>query len=286
MRFFMFEQNGERGLALAEGQSFRGLNADQPDYPGDLDSLFAAGADFQAVARRLAQAPRLDPSAVAFLPPLMKPGKIICLGMNYKAHTEEFQRQAPAHPELFARFATTLTGHLRPIVKPAVSDQLDYEGEMAAIIGRPGRHISREKALEHVAAYSIFNDASVRDFQMRGLQWTPGKNFDSTGAFGPWLVSADELPPGGRGLKISTRLNGRTMQEANTEDMIFDLPGQIVRISQIMTLRPGDLLVTGTPGGVGYARDPKIFMRPGDICEVEIEGIGILRNPVEAEKEG
>lgn len=284
MRLFMFEQNGLRGLALAEGRNFRGLSSAEPDYPGDLDHLFSAGADLKEVTGRLARAPQLDPAAIAFLPPLMRPGKIICLGMNYHDHVQEFKRLAPARPELFARFATTLTGHLKPIIKPLASDQLDYEGEMAAVIGRPGRHISRERALEHVAAYSIFNEASVRDFQMRGLQWTPGKNFDATGAFGPWLVSADELPPGGRGLQIGTRLNGQVMQAANTEDMIFDLPGQIAYISEIMTLLPGDVLVTGTPGGVGFGRDPKVFLRPGDICEIEIEGIGILRNPVEEEK--
>ena len=295
MRLFMFEKKNEAadaassgpgnvGLALAEGGFFRGLSSSHPEYPGDLDRLMALGASFEEIGRLLTRSgEELDPTAIGFLPPLTRPGKIICLGMNYRAHTEEFKRQAPAYPELFVRFPTTLVGHLRPILKPAASDQLDYEGEMAAVIGRAGRHISRDRAHDHIIAYSIFNDASVRDFQMRGLQWTPGKNFDSTGAFGPWLVGAEALPPGGRGLHLTTRLNGLTMQQASTDDMIFDLAEQISVISQIMTLLPGDVIVTGTPGGVGYGREPKVFMRPGDECEVEIEGIGLLCNPVEAE---
>lgn len=280
----MFEKDGLKGLAKTEGNSVRGFTSDQDGYPGDLDSLFGRGLDLGHLETLLSQAPMLDPAGFSFLPPLMKPGKIICLGMNYKAHTEEFNRRAPAYPELFIRVPTSLTGHLRPIVKPAVSDQLDYEGEMAVVVGKAGRDIPASRAYEHVAAYSIFNDASIRDFQMRGLQWTPGKNFDSTGAFGPWLVSADELPPGGKGLRLTTKLNGQIMQSASTTDMIFDLAEQIAVISQIMTLEPGDLIITGTPGGVGYGREPKVFMRPGDECEIEIEGIGLLRNPVAAQK--
>lgn len=276
----MYEQDGVRGLGLAGEKTWRGLSSEAPDYPGDLDRLLASEADLKEVERLLAGAPEVPPRAIRFLPPLLRPGKIICLGLNYRSHAEEFKRPAPDHPELFARFSTTLTGHLEPIVKPDLSDQLDYEGEMAVIIGRPGRNINRRQALDHVAAYSIFNDASVRDFQLMGRQWTPGKNFDATGGFGPWLVTVDELPSGGRGLQLTTRLNGQVMQSASTDDMIFDVAEQIVLLSRIMTLLPGDLIVTGTPGGVGFSRDPQVFMKPGDLCQVELEGVGALNNPI------
>ena len=164
-----------------------------------------------------------------------------------------------------------------------VSDQLDYEGELAAIIGKPGRHIPKERALEHVAGYSIFNDASIRDYQMRGQQWTLGKNFDGTGPFGPELVTADELPPGARGLKLTTRLNGATMQSSNTDELIFDVATLIARLSEALTLETGDVIVTGTPGGIGFFRKPPVYMKQGDICEIEIEAIGILRNRIEDE---
>ncbi|MDL2259693.1 fumarylacetoacetate hydrolase family protein [Deltaproteobacteria bacterium OttesenSCG-928-K17] len=278
----MFEQNGRKGLAASSDGCFFGLTEDKSDYPGDLDRLLAAGASLPELEKKLRKAPAIDPAAITYLPPLPRPGKIICLGLNYLEHVEEFDRQQAAWPEIFARFATSLVGHERPIIKPAASDCLDYEGEMVVVIGRAGRDISREKALEHVAAYSIFNDASVRDFQRRGTQWTAGKNFDSTGGFGPWLVAAEALPAGGSGLKLTTRLNGRTMQAASTAQMIFDVAAQIAIVSQIMTLLPGDMLITGTPGGVGQARDPQVFMKAGDLCEVEIEGIGLLRNPVAA----
>jgi 2-keto-4-pentenoate hydratase/2-oxohepta-3-ene-1,7-dioic acid hydratase in catechol pathway len=175
-----------------------------------------------------------------------------------------------------------LVGHGAPIVKPAISDQLDYEGELVVIIGREGRDIPRSAALWHVAGYSIFNDVSVRDFQKRVTQWVMGKNFDGTGPFGPWLVTPEELPPGATGLGLATRLNNQVMQKANTRDLAFDVPFLLEFVSQAMTLSPGDLIVTGTPGGVGMSRNPPVFMKDGDICEVEIDGIGVLSNPVVA----
>ena len=282
MRLAMFEINGLTGLAAAEKDDFHGWTEDQPGYPGCLGAILTAGADLETVGRKMiSQAPAVNPETVRFRPPLARPGKIICLGMNYVAHTQELGRgDQPDYPAVFARFATTLVGHREPLIKPAVSDQFDYEGELALVIGRGGRNITRARALEHVAAYSIFNDASVRDFQVRGAQWTPGKNFDGTGGFGPWLVTAGSLPPGARGLRLTTRLNGQVMQEADTADMVFDIAEQIVILSQIMTLEPGDLFITGTPGGVGLSREPRVFMKDGDECEVEIEGIGVLQNPV------
>ena len=188
--------------------------------------------------------------------------------------------KAPDYPTLFARFPSSLIAHDKPIVRPRVSDKLDYEGELVAVIGKGGRYIPRAAALSHVCGYSIFNDGSIRDFQLRTPQWTVGKNFDNTGPFGPIFVSADELPPGAHGLKIETRLNGRVMQSATTADLIFDVATLVALISEAMTLEPGDLIITGTPAGVGAARKPPVFMKAGDICEVEIEGIGILRNPI------
>jgi acylpyruvate hydrolase len=167
-----------------------------------------------------------------------------------------------------------------PIVRPRASSQLDFEGELVAIIGKPGRNIAAADALDHVIGYSIFNDASIRDYQFKSPQWTVGKNFDDTGAFGPCLVTADELPPGGRGLRLQTRLNGKVVQDASTEDMVFDVASLIAIISEAMTLQSGDIIVTGTPSGVGLSRKPPLFMRAGDLIEVEIEKIGILSNPI------
>jgi acylpyruvate hydrolase len=188
--------------------------------------------------------------------------------------------KAPDYPTLFARFPSSLIAHVEPIVRPRASEKLDYEGELVAVIGKGGRHIPRAAALSHICGYSIFNDGSIRDFQLRTPQWTVGKNFDNTGPFGPVFVSADELPPGAHGLKIETRLNGRVMQSATTADLIFDVATLVALISEAMTLEPGDFIITGTPAGVGAARKPPVFMKAGDICEVEIEGIGILRNPI------
>ena len=172
--------------------------------------------------------------------------------------------------------------HEQPLVRPAVSDSLglDFEGEIAAVLGKGGRHIREEDALECVAGYALFNDGSVREYQFKSPQWTVGKNFDDTGAFGPDLVTADELPPGAKGLLLETRLNGEVVQSASTDDMIFDVAQLISIVSQAITLEPGDVIVTGTPSGIGWARTPKLLMKHGDLCEVSVEGIGVLRNPV------
>lgn len=285
MRLASYENHGTPGLAAAgKDGDFHGLTTDQPGYPGDLERLLAEGADLADVGRKLQAAPRVDLAKVRLKPPLSHPGKIVCLGLNYQTHSAEFGLKIPAFPELFARFPSSLVGHGSPIIRPRISEKLDYEGELAVIIGRGGRHIPRETALAHVAGYAVFNDASVRDVQFRGSQWLPGKNFDQTGAFGPWLVTADALPPGAKGLRLTTRLNGVVTQDASTGDMIFDVAAQIALVSEIMTLSPGDVFITGTPGGVGQSRTPKLFMKPGDVCEVEIEAIGVLRNPVALEE--
>jgi 2-keto-4-pentenoate hydratase/2-oxohepta-3-ene-1,7-dioic acid hydratase in catechol pathway len=283
VRFLSYLRGGRRGvgLALPDG-SLRGLAEGTPGYPGALESLVDSGeAALREAGRVLAQAPGLDAAALAWLPPLPRPRKILCIGLNYLEHAKEGGRDAPPeHPTVFVRFGTTLVGHRSPLVRPRASEKFDYEGELVAVIGRGGRHIARERALDHVLGYSIFNDGSLRDYQRRTTQWTLGKNFDHTGGFGPWLVTADELPAGARGLRLRTRLNGEVLQDASTDDMIFDIPALIAAISEVATLEPGDLLVTGTPAGVGFARKPPLWMKAGDTCEVEIEGIGTLVNPV------
>jgi len=226
------------------------------------------------------QAGAIDPATLRFLPPMAKIGKIICVGLNYADHAAESPYDKPKFPVFFLRTEEGVIGHGASIVRPQVSDQLDFEGEMVAVIGRGGHRIPMEHALEHIIAYSVFNDGSIRDWQFKGPQWTLGKNFDDTGPFGPFLVSADEVPDGGLGLRITTRLNGKVVQDANTIDLLFQVPELIARVSEAMTLRPGDILVTGTPAGVGFARKPPLFMKHGDVCEIEVEGIGLLRNPI------
>lgn len=282
MRFAAFRKAGRLGLAAAaRGGAFHGFLAGEAGYPGALDALVAEGPDALAAAgRALLAGPEIALDAVELLPPLPNPPKIVCVGLNYADHSAESGFQVPSYPTIFARFASSLVGHGAPIIRPRISEQLDYEGEVVAVIGRGGRHIPKADALDHVLGYSIFNDASVRDYQTRAPQWTIGKNFDGTGAFGPVLVTADELPPGAHGLRISTRLNGQVVQDASTDDLIFDVATLVSTLSEAITWEPGDVIVTGTPAGVGLARKPPLWMKPGDVCEVEVEGIGVLRNPI------
>lgn len=280
MKIAMYVRNGIRGIAVSVGGCLRGLAEGTPGWPGDLDALVSRGADLREAGALLESSPVLDAGGLEFLPPLSRPSKILCIGLNYRDHSTETGLKLPDYPAVFARFPSCLVGHGRPLVKPAVSGQFDYEGELVAVIGRRAKNVSLEEAPDCVAGYSAFNEASVRDFQMRTSQWTVGKNFDGTGAFGPWLVTPDELPRGARGVRIRTRLNGLTVQDGTTSDMVFDVADLVSILSRTMTLEPGDVLVTGTPSGVGMARNPPLYMKPGDVCEVEIEGIGILRNPV------
>ena len=283
MRFAAYESKAGRGLAiLLPNGEVRGLPDSDGNFPGRLEHLLSEGKDALATAgRRLSQAPVLDPATISWLPPLSVPTKVVCVGLNYVDHSLESGFTPPTYPTIFARFNSSLIGHNAAIRRPAVSVQLDYEGEMVVVIGKGGRHIAKSRALDHVIGYSVFNDASIRDFQTKSPQWTVGKNFDATGAFGPVLVTADEVPAGGKGLKIQTRLNGQVVQSATTDDMIFDVASLISILSEAISLEPGDIIVSGTPSGVGMARKPQLFMKHGDVCEVELEGIGILRNPVE-----
>ncbi len=282
MRFSCYERNGMVGIGIWQGTELRGLEAGAPGYPGSLDELLSSGADLQAAGKALAAAPVVDQASIRFLPPLLHPSKILCIGLNYRAHSIETGLGAPDYPAVFARFPSCLVGHGRALVKPRVSEQLDYEAELVAVIGRRCKGVTVAAALEYVAGYSMFNEASIRDYQLRTSQWTIGKNFDGTGAFGPWLITPDELPPGATGLGIRTRLNGQLVQDGNTADMVFGVASLVSILSEVLTLEPGDVIVTGTPSGVGMSRKPPLYMKAGDVCEVEIDGIGTLRNPVVA----
>ncbi len=287
----------DRASRRMQNQASSGL--DPAAFPTSvLDFLNAGEAARQRAAQALAfaQDPEnlralvrvgsaVAPSQVRFLPPVPRPGKIFCLGRNYREHAAEMGGEAPEYPMLFAKFANTLIGHGQPIVLPAVSDKVDYEAELAVVIGRRGHNISEETALDYVAGYSVFNDVSVRDWQKRTLQWLQGKTFDGTGPMGPALVTRDEVKDP-HALGIALRLNGQVMQCANTSQFIFPIPAVIHYISQIATLEPGDVIATGTPSGVGFARKPPVFLKAGDMVEVEIESIGVLRNAVAAPAEG
>ena len=276
MRFVKFA--GQTGASLGMVQDDQVIDLG----PSSIEALIAQGFD-SAPALAAKASVRHSLADLALLQPTRGTGKILCLGLNYIDHAAEAGHKRPEYPVLFMRGATSLVAHGQPILRPACSDKLDYEGELVAVIGRRARHVAREEALSFVAGYSVFNDASIRDYQMRTPQWTIGKNFDATGAYGPVFVTADELPPGAAGLKIETRLNGQVLQEANTSDMIFGVAETIALLTECLTLEPGDILVMGTPSGVGGARNPQVWMKPGDVCEVEIEGIGILRNPIAQE---
>lgn len=253
------------------------------DTPGDLGLLLRQGLDvagFQALAA--ASTRTVQPQAVQFLPPLVEPPKILCIGLNYAEHTAESRFQQPDYPTVFLRVATATTGDGADITLPAASVQLDYEAEMVVVLGQGGRHLDKTQALECVFGYAVGNEVSVRDYQFKSPQWTMGKNFDGTGAWGPYLVTADTLPPGGSGLDITARLNGQTVQSSNTQHMIFDVATLISTLSEVMTLQAGDVIFTGTPAGVGMGRTPPLWMRAGDVVEVEIAQLGLLRNRIAA----
>lgn len=249
--------------------------------PGSIDEWLASGTDLGAAIASRSRGAELDAAEVRFLPVVQRPPKIVCIGLNYIDHAAESPyKNVPDYPAMFPRFSATLTGHGQPIVRPRVSSELDFEGELAVIIGKGGRHVTRENALDHVAGYSIFNDASLRDYQFKSPQWTAGKNFAQTGPLGPYLVTPDELPAGADGLDLQTLLNGEVVQHGNTRDMIFKVADLIFHISEILPLEPGDVIAAGTPAGVGFARTPPLFMKHGDVCEVRVEGIGSLVNTI------
>lgn len=288
MRFSAYDLDGQTGLALSHGGQWRGLTDADAGFPGTLQSLIEAGNSqgdraLRRAAAVLEGAPVIDRDRVILRPPLSAPEKIVCVGLNYRDHSAESGFQQPDFPTFFGRFNSSLIAHGEAILRPTLSDQLDYEGELVAVIGKTARNVSEADALDHVAGYSIFNDASIRDYQFKAPQWTAGKNFDATGAFGPDFVTADALPRGCAGLTLITRLNGQVVQEAPIDSMVFSVAQLVSILSTFLTLKPGDLIVTGTPSGVGLARKPPLWMKPGDICEVEVTGLGILSNPIRDE---
>jgi 2-keto-4-pentenoate hydratase/2-oxohepta-3-ene-1,7-dioic acid hydratase in catechol pathway len=286
MRLLRFQGVAGPALGVRRGDLVIDLGAADPALPQDIGDVLAGGAALQEQIARAADRATgravLPLAEVVLLTPVARPEKVICIGMNYAEHVKEAPtpHELPGYPVVFLRTVRTLVAHGQPLRRPLCSVQFDFEGELVCVIGKAGRHIPKERALEHVGGWSLFNDASVRDYQFKSQQWTMGKNFDATGAFGPEVVSADELPPGARGLRLETVLNGRTVQSATTDDMIFDVATQISLLSEGMTLVPGDVIVTGTPSGVGLGRKPPLWMKQGDTCTVSVEGVGVLSNPV------
>lgn len=284
MRLLNYLKAGRCSLGARNGDVIVDLTA--AGLPDSVDGLLALGPDgLRKAQEAAAKGGATTPLAQArLLPPVLNPSKAIAVGLNYIDHAAESPyKDAPKYPVLFHRFPSSWVAHNEPLIKPKVSDQFDYEAELAVIIGKAGRHIARDKALEHVVGYSLFNDGSIRDYQFKSHQWMIGKNFDATASFGPELVTADELPAGAVGLQIRARLNGQVMQDANTKDMIFDVATLVSTCSEIFALQPGDVIISGTPAGVGFARKPQIFMKQGDVIEVEVEKVGVLRNTIQNE---
>jgi acylpyruvate hydrolase len=267
MRIVTFNRNGK----VQYGTRIDSRIKVHPSAASAVD-LAVNGADHPA-------SEEISIAEVKLLAPVPRPGKVICIGLNYRAHAKEGGNPIPDYPAVFLRGATSLADPGADLIYPECSEKLDFEAELAVVIGRSATHV-RTRALDYVAGYSCFNDGSVRDYQRKSSQWTIGKNFDRTGGFGPEIVTPDELPPGASALRIVCRLNGQSMQDSNTSDMIFDVATLVAILSEAMTLEPGDVIATGTPSGVGYARTPPVYLRPGDRIEVEIERIGTLVNTV------
>lgn len=280
MKFVSFTAGGQPGFGLLVADGIVDLSRRTPFT--SLRAMIQADALGSAGELATDATPDLRLSDVTLAPVIPNPGKILCVGLNYHDHVVETGRTLTQHPTLFTRFAETLVGHGGALIKPEVSDKFDYEGELAIIIGKPGRHITQKAAFDHIAGYAPFNDGSVRDWQGHTTQFTPGKNFFATGGFGPALVTPDEVGELEH-LKLTTRFNGAVVQEAKLGLMINPIPELIAYISTFTPLAPGDVIVTGTPGGVGSKRNPPLYMKPGDSVEVEIERIGLLVNSVVAQ---
>lgn len=282
MRFIAFVNSNGRPAIGARIDADNLVDLTAAGLPDSLDELLRMGdAGMQAAREAMNRRGVVVPiQGLRYLPPVRQPSKALAIGLNYIDHAAESSFAPPKDPVIFSRYPSSWVAHEQPIVRPRVSTQFDYEAELVAVIGKPGRYIPTASALDHVAGYSVFNEGSIRDYQLRTNQWTIGKNFDASGAFGPELITADELPAGAKGLRIRCRLNGETMQDADTKDMIFDVATLIAACSEAVELQPGDIIITGTPSGVGLARNPQVWMKPGDVCEIEIEGVGLLRNTV------
>ncbi len=277
MRLVSFEHDGQRSYGLASDDRILEASFEFRNRFPDLRAVIAAGVELE-LGDDVGGANH-SAADVRFVPVIPNPDKILCVGVNYRPHIEEMGRQVPDHPVVFVRLAGSVVGHDEPILRPDVSEQFDFEGELAVVIGKRARHVSRETALEYVAGYCCFMDGSIRDWQTHTPQFTAGKNFHKSGAMGPCVVTADEIPDPSE-LQLTTSVNGEVMQRGQVSDLIFDIPSLIQYCSTFAELLPGDIIATGTPGGVGAARMPPVWLKSGDTVEVEIPGVGVLRSPV------
>lgn len=283
MQLVRFEASAGADIGVVHEGKVISLASLVPNAPKDMIAVIAAGRsllDAAAAALDGAADAGIALEQVKLLSPIERPGKFICMGLNYAEHVKEGGRELPEFPTLFLRVQSSLLPPDGEIVLPKVSEKLDFEAELLVVIGKQARNVSQEDALDYIYGYTAFNDGSLRDYQRRTTQWTAGKNFDATGPFGPAIITADAVPPGGTGLSIRSRLNGAVMQDGNTRDMIFSVARIISDASEIMTLEPGDVIATGTPSGVGFARNPPVFMKAGDVIDIEIEGFPVLSNKV------
>lgn len=282
MKLVSYTIERKASYGALEGDGVADLGAVLGERHPTLREAIAASAFATGARRLLAGAPRIALDRVKLLPPIPNPDKIVCIGLNYRAHAAEAGLKVPEFPALFLRLTNTLVPHMGSLVLPKASAEFDFEGELAFVIGKGGRHIRKERALEHIFGYACFNDASVRDIQFKH-SLTAGKNFLATGGFGPCLVTADEMPDPAA-LTLTTRLNGEQVQHGTVDDLIFDVPSIVEYVSGFTELVPGDVISTGTPHGVGLGRKPPLWMKAGDVIEVEISGVGVLRNDVVAER--
>jgi 2-keto-4-pentenoate hydratase/2-oxohepta-3-ene-1,7-dioic acid hydratase in catechol pathway len=286
MKIVGFVAEGGPRLGYVDGERLIDLNAVDNRLPGDLGAFLAANngdlAPLEALAKKAPASAHRELDSITYGLPIAQPNKIICLGLNYLDHVKEGPQKdnIPKYPSLFFRVLTSLTAHDQPLMRPRASAQLDYEAELIAVVGKHARDLTMENALSCIVGYSCGNEGSVREFQRHTTQWTMGKNFDKTGSVGPWMVSADELPRGAAGLNIQSRLNGKVMQSDNTTNMMFPLPETLVYLTKGITLEPGDVIFTGTPSGVGHARNPQVWMKAGDTIEVDIQNVGVLHNTI------
>ena len=279
MRLLSFKHGNTLSYGVAEGDSVADVGSQlHSAYPTLRDAL----PHLQELEAAVGNAPRIKLAQIEFLTPIWNSARIVCVGLNYKAHIAETGRDAPKHPILFPRYPDSQVGHMQPMVRPRVSTHYDFEGELAVVIGKQGRHVGVADAMQYVAGYSCFNDGSIRDYQRHTTQFMPGKCFWRSGAFGPWLITRDEIAEP-RDLRLQTRLNGEVMQDACIDDLLFGIEQLVSYVSDIWPLIPGDVIATGTPGGVGAFREPKVWMQPGDRVEVEITRLGTLSNQVVAE---
>ena len=279
MKLASFVVQGRSTYGVVEGDQVIDLESVKPAFGTDLKQAIANNRLGELTHTVLASLPRIPLTEVIFLPVIPNPGKVLCIGINYATHVRETGREMPTYPMIFTRFADSQTAHLQPITRPKASHKLDFEGELAVVIGKAARHVKQSDALDYVDGYACYNDGSVRDWQKHTIQFVPGKNFPNTGGFGPWMVTSDEIGDP-QDLELTTRLNGEVMQHTSTSDMIFDVCKLIEYCSTFTELAPGDVIVSGTTGGVGAFREPPIWMKPGDEVEIEIARIGILRNHI------